>query len=1372
MRITPSLKFSLERLLDSHTLFGGREAELGRLDEFIEHRSSGYIFVTARSGFGKTALLANWVRTFPRKNQTVCYHFISRIYGKTAEEDFSLRSLCQQLTACQDLRGSLPASASDLRALYPHLLAIPAPAGQKLIVVLDGLDEAQGWIGEDLFPLTLPEGVFIVFSAREIAGRDWPDHLGIPEGPVDILELTTLGPAQISRLLQAAGGEATQWFDNDRFVTMMYEKSGGDPFYLRYLVEDIRKKAIRTVEQLENQPSELKGYLDRWWQEVSEAVSERAVSDLLGYLLVAKGRLSRDDLTEISQEDALRGAVFERTITQLRRYVIGDEAVGYMFCHPRFRDYVAQERIKEREQQPYLRRLLAYCADWREHKREYALTYYAAHLVDAGRFDDLLQLLGPAWFRAKWNHFGSYSAVIRDLDIASIAAYERKPPDYAHVASLAVARQTARELMLNFPTALLIAWIRLGEVDRVLELLGGLSTVKGRATEAFTAVAKELLALKAKERKPAETIDLAQVAAELVGQAAGMLAVIRSSSGQLEAVAAITDLLEDGKGLSKAQREQLVEQVLEYAQTVREPTLHASTLGLMASALATSESSRDKARSLVAHARAVIEKIDYLPDVLMATAYLLPALRILDPGSVIHTVRSAYGADDPFKASSLGKNPLGVLLMKWAPKETSDRQGALQSLREIGELSVNRDEPAGYIAGYVAEYLCALQQGGEAVDLVENLWRREPIEGARALHGAFRPLYHFDPDGAKTRLEQSHEFTDHAHYDLVINRGLFTCSQAACLAVTGQWDSAIRLLETIRHRERVDGIHRCLNIATEAFADDTAGLIAITDRLISLIHDAEADEQISVFSTAAQELVPYDLSSAKGYLNSAVGLSLCRLPEGDTDKLRRLLAIAQHEAGDYIAASASIDAMKWVHLAVETYSGLIEKIPEDNENALEGYVNGMLRLLDDDKEHTLFNQTLSNLFAASRHLAGKHDGMARRLCDNAVDKIKNLTDLNDQFHCHALNAATRYLIDKAQGLEELFRVVAGARYALNEGYDIRVQAIVDLYGQLAVVALPPEKGRRLLEDLRPIHEFFPELDDRISLETAYAVSLASFDGAEALGLLNSQLPTIAEIGTLPPPAPHILRMLSEFMGEKVGPRYLQARAANALGRGIVAVSDRYPREAAELMHALLARIAAIESTRDLAQALVELFKNCSKGPAELQPYLIPVYKAAIESAQGIPEPELVSFVFARAIEAYCNIGNIEEAQRVADLLVDAEAKSSAESMIGLTKERMEIGELSVLEQAFVADRDETLAYIVLYNTHVKQTAGKILEELASEMANDQIKWERSRLIGEWARLMILPAGELYGVEGIASLIHAIEAADQCFLDAAAMIAEQ
>ena len=66
-------------ILDKTSLFVGRQEELERLDNFVSENSSGYLIVTAKAGFGKTSLLANWLATQKDKGHFIAYHFLTLI---------------------------------------------------------------------------------------------------------------------------------------------------------------------------------------------------------------------------------------------------------------------------------------------------------------------------------------------------------------------------------------------------------------------------------------------------------------------------------------------------------------------------------------------------------------------------------------------------------------------------------------------------------------------------------------------------------------------------------------------------------------------------------------------------------------------------------------------------------------------------------------------------------------------------------------------------------------------------------------------------------------------------------------------------------------------------------------------------------------------------------------------------------------------------------------------------------------------------------------------------------------------------------------------------------------------------------------------
>jgi hypothetical protein len=430
-RITAALRISVSALLEPHKLFGGRDVELSCLDAFLSEQPGGYCFVTGPSGFGKTALLANWIAGLEGAGQPVCYHFLDRA-GGTSGPQATLEDLCEQLAARHELGGTLTESLPRLRRLYPRLLHIPPADGEKVVVVLDGLDEAAGWDpqpGADLFPHDLPSGVYVVFSARrrKEGDADWLADFGLSEVPIQALDLEVLGKKEITHLLQSAGGSAEPLAGETGFVEAVWKVSLGDPFYLHYLVQDIRD-GDTTASNIDKQPEGLDKYLARWWNDVSKAVGEKAVQDLLGYLLVAKGPLTRDSLIDISDKDALNGWVFDNTLEQVRRYVLGVAEGGYILCHWRFQDYVAR-KIGEGGQVPYREALIGYCARWPEHKSPYALRYYAQHLTEAVEAADwsnrhdltkrLVELVAARDFRqAHRDKIDDMVALQRDLEYA------------------------------------------------------------------------------------------------------------------------------------------------------------------------------------------------------------------------------------------------------------------------------------------------------------------------------------------------------------------------------------------------------------------------------------------------------------------------------------------------------------------------------------------------------------------------------------------------------------------------------------------------------------------------------------------------------------------------------------------------------------------------------------------------------------------------------------------------------------------------------------------------------------------------------------------------------------------------------------------
>jgi hypothetical protein len=426
----PQLVTHFDGLFDQHALFAGRAEALDRLTSLIQPGAKGRLLVLGDSGIGKTALVVNWLRSLlKREDLWVAYHIISRQPAlDSAGEASLLRSLCQQLMRFRFAPDSIPRELDALRLKYLELLT-NYKSDFPLAVVVDGLDEAKGWRPDSTnhIPKSLPDNVFFVASARPIADYDWESKLQFNDS--EVLELGALSNDDVVMLMRAAGGAAAALAENGAFVQALCAKAEGDPLFLRLVaVPDILAGKYKNAVALVQLPKGLADYLKTWWDEIKEPVgSEGAVRELVGYLTVALGALTRKDLTDIdaSQTAPLSGSRIDFAIKLVDRFLVGNEEEGYALCHPRFRDFVAT-RYGSGELHNYRLKLLKYCAHWAEHKSPYAIRFFARHLLEEIDYNDktvtdeifgqLVELLADRTFQATYmRELGDFATLAQDI---------------------------------------------------------------------------------------------------------------------------------------------------------------------------------------------------------------------------------------------------------------------------------------------------------------------------------------------------------------------------------------------------------------------------------------------------------------------------------------------------------------------------------------------------------------------------------------------------------------------------------------------------------------------------------------------------------------------------------------------------------------------------------------------------------------------------------------------------------------------------------------------------------------------------------------------------------------------------------------------
>jgi hypothetical protein len=389
--LKPDLRSRFAEIFDDYHLVGGRERQLAALDTFVADPSRRYLLLTGQAGMGKTALLVEWIRRLGlRSDVQLVYHFISRQYGTAARQDVMASLVSQAAVAWRSPvdPGMVGASVIELEAAWLQLLQAAPP--QEVIVAIDGVDEAEaaGWeVPRGLLPHTLPANVHIVVSARTMTGRDWSDRLGLHDAVTESVE--RFDEAGVGAVLAAAS--VPDWVRAPGPLVTLRDVTDGDPFYLRLLVEALTRGEVTSAADLARHPRQLDTYLQGWWDDLTAPASDPAVAALLGYMVVARGPLARDELVGIDPGDALSGFTVDAALTRVSRFLVGNPRTGVALAHWRLQAF-SERALTPDGCQAYVRTLLAWCSRWRDHRSRYALVYGPGQYLEQEGPEDLAEV--------------------------------------------------------------------------------------------------------------------------------------------------------------------------------------------------------------------------------------------------------------------------------------------------------------------------------------------------------------------------------------------------------------------------------------------------------------------------------------------------------------------------------------------------------------------------------------------------------------------------------------------------------------------------------------------------------------------------------------------------------------------------------------------------------------------------------------------------------------------------------------------------------------------------------------------------------------------------------------------------------------------
>jgi hypothetical protein len=433
----------VQPLIEAYTaIFGGRDAELNRLDAFLADERHPFGLLVAPTGLGKTALLVHWIRRVQQRTDNrwqIIFVPVSIRY-QTAGEQVALRMLAHSLAEFHhDLEQfrQYEQSPAGLRALVIAYLRRPLPDGSRLLLVLDGIDEAVGWQVGPLCAVPPQVGLKIVVAARQRADMghtEWTAHLNWDAGQVAHFHLTGLDRAALIALLKAQDERLAALADDPAFVAQFERVSEGDPLTCNLLIKALLGNTLSPTD-LSRRPPGLEAFLCDWVETLRKKRQESAaIRELLALCAVAYGPLTSDDLsalapTVFSDQSAIVDAVRS---DEVARFIITVGEHSYVFSHQRLREVFLERIYPPTERERLHRRMVdygnAWWADRHQPLSEYLRRFWLLHCAEVGEWERIREVVSAImptrdgsgveqpWQTARYAAEGSNSGYLGDLE--------------------------------------------------------------------------------------------------------------------------------------------------------------------------------------------------------------------------------------------------------------------------------------------------------------------------------------------------------------------------------------------------------------------------------------------------------------------------------------------------------------------------------------------------------------------------------------------------------------------------------------------------------------------------------------------------------------------------------------------------------------------------------------------------------------------------------------------------------------------------------------------------------------------------------------------------------------------------------------------
>lgn len=375
---------------------------LAQLDQWLLGPGEvGWVMITGGPGMGKSALLSAWLTRREIAGTLVPHHFIRRQVANWDQPEVIAASLAAQIEAMFPMLRDTTARPEGRLIELLGRVSQHVSVAEPVVIVIDGLDETDADLGDNLLPRFLPHlapaGIRILCSMRP----NYPHlHWLETRSPARLIDLdahrwAASNEKVIAEFWQAAANEYEPPLPVETVIAAINNAEGN---VLHAVMLHDALQELPAHERRANQiPRGLRGLIDEIWDRVAVHPPARVG---LGLLCAAQEALSLDVIAELAGWGPDAYEEQERFLREARQLLLEEPASwsGTVAYRPRH-DWVRQlmsHRIRaaalRAHHQTLSRKLATWPAPIEPAARRYTLRYALLHRAEANAWEEAWHL--------------------------------------------------------------------------------------------------------------------------------------------------------------------------------------------------------------------------------------------------------------------------------------------------------------------------------------------------------------------------------------------------------------------------------------------------------------------------------------------------------------------------------------------------------------------------------------------------------------------------------------------------------------------------------------------------------------------------------------------------------------------------------------------------------------------------------------------------------------------------------------------------------------------------------------------------------------------------------------------------------------------